>query len=249
MKRQKPPLAFENNDFIRSRDARTIRILSEYIEPEHRFQKMNIKNTIVFFGSARTPSDKNEEMSKYYWAAEEFAFSLANWSKELRKDLNDFYVCTGGGPGIMEAANRGARRAGEPTIGLNISLPFEQYPNEYISESLNFEFHYFYMRKLWFLYHAKALIVFPGGFGTLDELFETLTLIQTNKIDKGHIPVMLYDKAWWNKLINFNQMVDCGLISPEDLELFSFFDSTEEGMRLLKPRLEQIIESVKHNVF
>lgn len=244
MFREKPPLAFENNDFLKCRDARIIRILSEYVEPESRFRKMNIKHTVVFFGSARIKPDKGSPLSESYWAAEEFAFQLASWSKELRPKGEAFYICTGGGPGIMEAANRGAHRASEPTIGLNISLPFEQHPNEYITESLNFEFHYFYMRKLWFLYQAKALIVFPGGFGTFDELFETLTLIQTKKIEKGQIPVLLYNKKWWNDVFNFKKLVDDGLISPEDLGLFSFFDTPEEGMAIVKPRLEGFIESV-----
>ena len=247
MPRPKPPLAFNDHEFMTCREARPIRILSEYIEPEMRLRKMGIKNTVVFFGSARiTPAESNP-MNRHYWAAEEFAFRLASWSKELKKDDNSFSVCTGGGPGIMEAANRGADRAGEPTIGLNISLPFEQYPNQYITESLNFEFHYFYMRKLWFLYQAKALIVFPGGFGTLDELFETLTLIQTEKIDKGHIPVLLYDRKWWQSLINFDQFVRDGLISAADLNLFSYFDSPEEGMEILKPKLIAITEKVKKN--
>ena len=148
----------------------------------------------------------------------------------------------------MEAANRGAKRAEEPTIGLNISLPFEQHPNEYISENLNFEFHYFYMRKLWFLYQSKALIVFPGGFGTMDELFETLTLIQTKKIEKGNIPVLLYDSEWWHRLYNFQQLVDDDLISEDDLKLFSFFNSTEEGMDILKPRIKDLIIHVKETV-
>lgn len=248
MSRPKPPLAFEDNEFLTSREARVIRILSEYIDPETRFRKMGVRNTVVFFGSARIRPDKGSKMEKYYWAAEEFANALAEYSKELRKDGNDFYICTGGGPGIMEAANRGARRAGEKTIGLNISLPFEQHPNEYISDELNFEFHYFYMRKLWFLYQAKALIVFPGGFGTMDELFETLTLIQTEKIEKGHIPVLLYDKAWWQRLYNFQQLVDDELISEEDLKLFSFFDSTAEGLEILKPRIRDLIVHVKKTV-
>jgi uncharacterized protein (TIGR00730 family) len=245
MTRPKPPLAFENNEFLLSREARPIRILSEYIDPETKFRKLGINHTIVFFGSARIRPEESNPMSKYYWAAEKFAYQLADYSKELKKTDDGFYICTGGGPGIMEAANRGARRAGEPTIGLNISLPFEQHPNEYISDELNFEFHYFYMRKLWFLYQAKALIVFPGGFGTLDELFETLTLIQTEKIEKGHIPVLLYGSEWWKKLINFQQFVDDGLISQKDLDLFKFFDSPEEGMEILKPQLAGIIRQVK----
>ncbi|MGL4368584.1 MAG: LOG family protein [Spirochaetota bacterium] len=245
MSRPTPPLAFENNDFLTSREARTIRILSEYIDPEARFKKAGVQNTVVFFGSARIRPDKDNPMSKYYWAAEDFAHSLACYSKELKPAGNDFYICTGGGPGIMEAANRGADRAGEKTIGLNISLPFEQHPNEYITEELNFSFHYFYMRKLWFLYQAKALIVFPGGFGTMDELFETLTLIQTEKVEKGHIPVLLYDKAWWQRLFNFQQLVDDGLIAKEDLSLLSFFNSTEEGMSILKPKIEELIVKVQ----
>jgi uncharacterized protein (TIGR00730 family) len=248
MSRQKPPLAFEDNEFLTSREARPIRILSEYIDPETRFKKMGVKNTVVFFGSARIRPDKGSKMERYYWAAEEFAFALANYAKELRSEGNDFYICTGGGPGIMEAANRGARRAEERTIGLNISLPFEQHPNDYISDELNFEFHYFYMRKLWFLYHAKALIVFPGGFGTMDELFETLTLIQTEKIEKGHIPVLLYDRAWWEKLYNFKQLVDDELISEQDLKLFSFFNSTEEGMEILKPQIKDLILHVRKTI-
>jgi hypothetical protein len=248
MHRQKPPLAFEDKEFLTSREARTIRILSEYIDPETKFKKHGIKNTVVFFGSARIHPGKETKMSKYYWAAEEFAFALANYSKELRKEGNDFFICTGGGPGIMEAANRGARRADEKTIGLNISLPFEQHPNEYISDELNFEFHYFYMRKLWFLYQAKALIVFPGGFGTMDELFETLTLIQTQKIEKGNIPVLLYDKAWWERLYNFQQLVDDELISAQDLNLFKFFNSTEEGLEILKPKIKDLIIHVKETV-
>ena len=232
--------AFENRDFLNSREARTLRIISEYIEPEKRFNEFNIQHTVVFFGSARvSPGGKGDTgMSGYYNAAEDFAYRLALLNSEVEKEIGSrFYICTGGGPGVMEAANRGAARAGEPTIGLNIELPFEQMPNPYITESLNFEFHYFFMRKLWFLFHAKAVVVFPGGFGTMDELFETLTLVQTKKLEKFDVPILLYDKKFWDELINFQKFVDCGLISPDDLHLFQYFSSSEEGIDILKPRL------------
>ncbi len=246
MSNEKSLLAFMNEKFLSSRPARPIRILSEYIEPEKKFKEANINHTVVFFGSARTPIDKNDPMSKYYWAAEEFAFQLSSWSKKLAENKK-FYICTGGGPGIMEAANRGSNRANHPTIGLNISLPFEQHPNKFISSELNFEFHYFYMRKLWFLYHAKAIIVFPGGFGTMDELFETLTLIQTKKMpEKEDISILLYDQDFWENLINFELFIKNGLISPEDINLFKYFNSPEEGMDLIKPGISKAIEKLNN---
>jgi len=239
--------AYKNMDFLSSHEARTLRILSEYLEPEKRFEEEGINHTVVFFGSARiSENDKREEVSKIYRDAEEFAYRLALLGREMEKDGNGFYVCTGGGPGIMEAANRGAHRAGSKSIGLNISLPFEQDPNKYISSELNFEFHYFFMRKLWFLYHAKAIVVFPGGFGTLDELFETLTLIQTGKLEKKQIPVLLYGRQFWESIISFKKLADYGTISPEDLELFRYFDDPDEGMRLIKPNLLKIIDTVNH---
>ena len=240
--------AYKNPDFINSREARTVRILSEYIAPEALFKNKGINHTVVFFGSARiTPDDNSHGTAGYYNIARDFSSRLTEYSRELKKETGDsFYICTGGGPGIMEAANRGARDAGGETIGLNISLPFEQHPNPYISEDLNLEFHYFFMRKLWLLYHAKAIIVFPGGFGTFDELFETLTLIQTKKMEKPDITVMLYDSAFWKDLINFRKLVDAGMISEEDLELFHFFDSADEGLAFLKPRLKKIIARVDH---
>jgi uncharacterized protein (TIGR00730 family) len=240
--------AYKNPDFINSKDARIIRILSEYIHPESKFKKMEINHTVVFFGSARiNPEHDNFGTAEYYNTARKFSSGLAEYSKELLKETGEtFYICTGGGPGIMEAANRGARDAGVRTIGLNISLPFEQYPNPYISENLSFEFHYFFMRKLWFLYHAKAIVVFPGGFGTFDELFETLTLIQTRKMSDQIITVMLYDKNYWYDLINFQKLVDTGMISPEDLDLLHFFNSIEEGLQFLKPKLKDLIATVDH---
>jgi len=238
--------AYKNLDFLRSREARSIRILSEYLEPEKRLKAEKVKHTVVFFGSARvrpeTPQGQNQNTHKYYWAAEEFAFKLANFSKELGENGDSFSICTGGGPGIMEAANRGANRANAKNIGLNISLPHEQNPNEYISPELNFEFHYFFMRKLWFLYQAKALVVFPGGFGTMDELFETLTLVQTGKLEKQNIPILLYDESFWKDLVNFDKFVKYGLISPKDLDLFHYFSTPEEGLEILKPKLKAAIK-------
>ena len=238
--------AYNDVDFMNSRDARPLRILSEYLQPDAKFKLNHINHTVVFFGSARiNPDNSKFGTSEYYNIAKRFSYELSTLSKKFKNEVGDtFYICTGGGPGIMEAANRGAYEAGVKTIGLNISLPFEQKPNPYISEELNFEFHYFFTRKLWLIYHAKALVVFPGGFGTLDELFEALTLIQTKKLAKPNIPVLLYDSAFWKELINFKKLVDMGMISPEDLKLFHFFDSVEEGLDILVPKLKDIIQIV-----
>ncbi len=242
--------SYKDPDFINSREARTIRILSEYIEPEKRFNDMNVMHTVVFFGSART-EEKNENnpvLDSYYKAAEEMAYLLASWGKKHEKKGKSIYICTGGGPGIMEAANRGARRAKARSIGLNISLPFEQCSNKYITPELNLEFHYFFMRKLWFLYHAKAIVVFPGGYGTLDELFETLTLIQTGKLQKSNLPILLYNREFWEDLINFKKLEENGLISPEDLDLIHFFSDPKEGFNYLKPKMEEVIEEVVNEI-
>jgi uncharacterized protein (TIGR00730 family) len=249
VKRKKPEKAYKNLEFLASREARTLRILSEYLEPEKRFHELDIRHTVVFFGSARSGPKKDAHgTEKYYRAAEELAYRLATFSNQIKDKANGFNICTGGGPGIMEAANRGARRAKSRTIGLNISLPFEQHPNTYINPELNFEFHYFFMRKLWFLYHAKALVVFPGGFGTMDELFETLTLVQTGKLEKGNLPILLYDRGYWESIINFKKMAEMGFISHEDLKLFHFCDTPEEGFDFLKSRIERLITRVTHNV-
>lgn len=241
---EKVKLSYKDPDFMGCREARVIRILSEYIDPERRFHQNNINHTVVFFGSARIKPDKEDKMSKYYWAAEELAFKIADWSKNNTNPENKTYICTGGGPGIMEAANRGAHRAKEKTIGLNIALPFEQHPNDYISPELNFEFHYFYMRKLWFLYLAKALIAFPGGFGTMDELFETLTLMQTQKVEKHHLSIILFGKEFWTKMINFDHMIETGLISPEDTGLFKIIDTVDEAFNYLIPHIESTTSHV-----
>jgi len=244
--------AYKNVDFLNSSTARSLRILSEYIEPKKRFEDEKIKHTVVFFGSSRVRPDASKNITgfggtDYYWAAEEFAFKLASWSKDLEKNGDGFTICSGGGPGIMEAANRGAKRANAKSIGLNISIPHEQLPNDYISPDLNFEFHYFFMRKLWFLYHAKALVVFPGGFGTLDELVETLTLMQTHKLPKT-MPILLYDQRFWEEIINFEKMVHYQLISPKDLNLFSYFSTPDEGLEYLKPKLLKIMADFDNKV-
>jgi uncharacterized protein (TIGR00730 family) len=237
--------AYKNLDYLNSREARPIRILAEYMEPEKRFCVEDIKHTVVFFGSSRVEAEgsSNKDTSRYYNAAEQLAYLLASWSKEIDDSEQAFTICSGGGPGIMEASNRGASRAGAKTIGLNISIPYEQEANPYITPELSFEFHYFFMRKLWFLYHAKGVVFFPGGFGTLDELFETLTLIQTGRLRKPELPIILYDRSFWEKLINFDMMVDYNFISKEDIKLFSYFESPEEGFDFLKPHLQRAIEN------
>jgi uncharacterized protein (TIGR00730 family) len=254
------PLAYENPDFLNSPDGRVLRIMSEYVEPLARIRREQIQDTVVFFGSARFHSLENAQkamelanssddgtrklalaainMARYYEDARRMAFMLSKWAAQIPARRRRFVVTTGGGPGIMEAANRGAREAGSKTIGLNIRLPFEQYPNPYITPSLNFEFHYFFMRKFWFAYLAKALVIFPGGFGTLDELFEILTLAQTQKLAKK-ILVVIYGREYWNSLINFQTMVDAGAISPQDLELFKIVDSPEEGFEYLREGLTE----------
>lgn len=268
----KPEKAYKNLDFLTSPDARTVRILAEFLEPMARFRKHHIHDTVVFFGSARildrdtakgrlkvlekerrSAKRRNAElerklkaartavkMSKYYEDARKLARLLTEWSISLGRGKRRFIICSGGGPGIMEAANRGASETkGGYTLGLNISLPFEQYPNPYITEDLSFEFHYFFIRKYWFLYLAKALVVFPGGFGTLDELFEILTLIQTSKTRKT-MPVLIYGTKFWKKLVNFDLLVDQGVISPEDLDLIHFSDDPDQAFEYLRDRLTEL---------
>src|ERR1700735_1903594 len=260
------PLAYKNEPFLSSPDGRILRILAEYQEPLSRFRREQIQDTVVFFGSARfqggdaarnnlTTVEKNDpqipalqyenslkraraavDMARYYEDARRLAFLLTEWSIQIPARRRRFVVTTGGGPGIMEAANLGAHEAGGKTVGLNIQLPFEQSPNQYITPALNFQFHYFFMRKFWFAYLAKALVIFPGGFGTMDELFEILTLAQTDKLAKK-IVVVIYGSAYWKKIINFDAMVDAGVISPPDLELFKMSDSPEESFEFLKEGL------------
>jgi uncharacterized protein (TIGR00730 family) len=264
-----PRKAYKNLDFLNSPDARALRMLSEFLEPSGRLRRAGIKDTIVFFGSARVKSRKEAlkeyrkteraiskksshfskamkqfqevktdlEMSRYYEDAVQLAKLLTQWSKRLFH-LSRFVVCSGGGPGIMEAANKGAHEAGGRSIGLNISLPFEQYPNKYISKELNFEFHYFFMRKFWFVYLSKALVVFPGGFGTFDELMEVLTLLQTSKLRKK-ITVLLYGREFWDKVIDIDALVRMRLISPRDVELFAYANTPEEAFKYLVRELRK----------
>ena len=227
-----PEKAYKNLDFLNSTDARIIRILSEYLEPLSRLRQYKVNSSVLFFGSSRIEADdKNSPLAHYYWEAEELACKLAKWAIKLERKGKNFVICTGGGPGIMEAANRGAHEAGMPSIGMNIVLPHEQAPNPYITPDLNFQFHYFAVRKMHLLMRAKSLVVFPGGFGTLDELFETLTLIQTHKVQP--IPVLLFGKAFWERIINFDALVEEGTISAEDLKLFVYVETAEEAWELI----------------
>src|SRR3984885_1997144 len=261
---QSAPLAYQNETFLNSPDGRVLRILAEYQEPLARFRREQIQDTVVFFGSARfkgsdaaqqnlTAIEKTDataapqqddlkraltgiDMARYYEDARRLAFLLTQWSIQIPARRRRFVVTTGGGPGIMEAANLGAYEAGGKTIGLNIHLPFEQNPNTYITPSLNFEFHYFFMRKFWFAYLAKALVIFPGGFGTMDEFFEILTLAQTDKLAKK-ILVVIYGSEYWHRIMNFQAFVDAGTVSPNDLNLFKFVDSPEDAFSFLRDGL------------
>lgn len=252
--RSQPIKAYKDLDFINSVEARPLRILAEYMEPQLRLEKLNVENTIVFFGSARLKSKEQSKeiikscqkdktamrrakctlhMSQYYEDAVELSRLLTEWSmKNFGKTRKRFIICSGGGPGIMEAANKGAKIAGGESIGFNISLPFETNSNPYISPELNFEFHYFFTRKYWFSYLAKALIIFPGGFGTLDELAEILTLIQTQKIKKK-IPILIYGTKFWSKVLNLDEMVKWGTIDAKDLDLIHFSDTPKDAFQFI----------------
>jgi uncharacterized protein (TIGR00730 family) len=245
MSQTRPPLAYKNEQFLDGAEARPLRILSEYLEPRAHFRKQQISDTIVFFGSARV--HEHGPLSAYYRDARTLAGLVTTWAETIRKDSCRFVVCTGGGPGIMEAANRGASEAGGKTIGLNIGLPFEQLPNPWITEELNFEFHYFFMRKFWFAYLAKALVVFPGGFGTMDELFEVLTLVQTKKL-KRKMTVILYGSTFWKEVVNFDALVKYGTISAQDLKLFQFADTPESALEMLQKSLAQTAEKAESEV-
>ncbi|MCW5964766.1 MAG: LOG family protein [Bryobacterales bacterium] len=231
------PKAYADPQFLNSSDARTLRILSEYLEPQARFRRAKVHDTVVFFGSARIAEEG--PLGKYYTDARELARRITVWSDSLPANERRFVVCSGGGPGIMEAANRGAIDGGGKSIGLNISLPFEQAPNPYISDELNFEFHYFFMRKLWFAYLAKALVIFPGGFGTLDELFELFTLVQTHKLRKEMV-LLIYGSEYWNQVINFEAMAKYGMISPEDLNLFHWADDVDKAFDIVRDGLTRL---------
>jgi hypothetical protein len=228
-------LAYEDETFLTSEDGRPLRILAEYLGPLNRFRRANVHDTIVFFGSARLSSDG--PLARYYQEARELARLLTVWSKNLPSHAHRYVVCSGGGGGIMEAANRGAADVGGRTIGLNISLPNEQRPNVYVTHELSFEFRYFFMRKLWFAYLARALVVFPGGFGTLDELTEILTLAQTRKLERP-IPVILYGTSYWKEIINFDALVRHGMIDRNDLALFHYADDPTAALSLLQNTLQ-----------
>ena len=260
------PLAYLHPEFLESEEARPIRILSEYLEPLRRFREEKIQDTVVFFGSARVDSRERAEAAlrtlrargvrnadehyerevtktrralewaRYYEEARELARLLTTWSTSLQSDNHRFVVTSGGGPGIMEAANRGAREAGGKTIGLNIRLPFEQGANPYITDRLHFEFHYFFMRKFWFAYLSKALVIFPGGFGTCDELFEILTLVQTDKLSKK-IGVILYGRDYWDQVLRFEPMAEWGAIAEQDLDLLHYAETPSEAFEQLREHL------------
>src|ERR1035437_5097508 len=215
---ERRPVAYLNDKFLNSPDARALRILSEFLEPLAHFRREKVRDTVVFFGSARIREGEGE-VARSYDDARSLARMLTAWSQQFTNSTHRFVVCSGGGPGIMEAANRGAADADGKTVGLNIGLPFEQFPNPYITPELNFEFHYFFMRKFWFAYLAKALVVFPGGFGTLDEMMELLTLTQTQKLAKK-MTIVLYGSKYWKEIVNFDALIKYGMISPEDLDLF-----------------------------
>jgi len=280
---KKPVKAYQDDNFLNSSDGRSIRMLTEYLQPKSKFKKFKVMDTIVFFGSARLKSKRDAlkefnkvknsnpkktenfakklreaqlhvDMSKYYEDAVELSKRLTEWSLNLETNANRFIVCTGGGPGIMEAANRGAKKAGGYSVGLNISIPFEQYVNKYVTPDLSFEFHYFFMRKFWFAYLSKALIIFPGGFGTMDELFEILTLVQTEKIKKK-LAVIIYDRKYWEKIFNFDALVDMGMISKSDLNLLTMCDTLDEAYDKIikhlkkhysKEKEPKVIEPVLH---
>jgi hypothetical protein len=230
-----PKESWRNLDFLASPDARLLRIVAEYLEPAARFKKFDVHNVIVFWGSAR----QLPRLKKYYADAEKLAYLVTEWSKQLGEGKRQFFVATGGGEGIMGAANKGASKAGGKSVGMNITLPFEQKPNQYITRELSIQFHYFFMRKFWMVYLAKALIAFPGGFGTIDELSEVLTLVQTGK-PKKIMPIILYGSEYWNKVINFKEMAEWGVISEKDLELFKIVDTPEEAFEYLTKRLTEL---------
>ncbi len=260
------PLAYRDHEFLDSEEARPLRILAEYLEPLGRFKAQNIQDTVVFFGSARVHSRESAEKtlvrlirrrvgsggvesdehvvrgrkavewSRYYEEARELAGLLTGWSLTLGSTAHRFVVTSGGGPGIMEAANRGAKEAGGKTVGLNIRLPSEQGPNPYITEGLHFEFRYFFMRKFWFAYLAKALVIFPGGFGTLDEMAEILTLMQTEKLAK-QIQIILYGADYWNRILNFEPLLEWGAIDASDMRLLDRANTPQEAFEMLKGHL------------
>lgn len=232
-------LAFADNDFLCRDELRPIRLQLELLKTEMALTEAEVQSTIVMFGGARIPAPENkskartktlEGLSQYYEEARKFAQLCTK--KSLETDGREFVVCTGGGPGVMEAGNRGAEEVGGKSIGLNIVLPHEQAPNHYVTPEFSFNFHYFAIRKMHFLMRARAITVFPGGFGTLDELFETLTLIQTKRM--AEMPVILFGRAFWTKIIDWDALSEAGTISPQDIELFSFVETAEEAWAIIE---------------
>jgi len=267
MKKIRVRKSYQNKEFLNSAIARPVRLLAELLDPQQKLSREGIKDTVVFFGSARIKDKQTCErnlkkllslqkksngdvrdlkklirdakidiqMSKYYEEAVELSKMITEWAHTLKEPLR-LVVCSGGGPGIMEAVNKGAYLAGGRSLGLNISLPIDQKMNKYVTPELCFEFHYFFMRKYWFVYPAKAFIMFPGGFGTMDELMEILTLVQTKKLKKK-VVILLYSSRFWKKIINFDELIRCRLISKEDLELFDFVDSPKQAFKVLVDKL------------
>jgi uncharacterized protein (TIGR00730 family) len=253
-KKKEVAKAYDNSEFLHGHSARCLRVLAEFIEPEERLAKQDIQNTIVFFGSAMSVDkralkqkklektivpEKILNVSHAHEACIELARRITTWSQTIEDPAKRFYICSGGGPGMMEAANKGANLAGGESIGFNITLPFEQSLNTHISPELSFNFHYFFIRKFWFLYYAKALVGFPGGFGTMDEVFELLTLLQTKKIEK-QVPVVLFDSMFWNEVVNFKALQEYGVISPVDLKLFKILDDVDEAFEYITSQLEKL---------
>ena len=259
--------AYRDALFMESVAARPVRILTEYLDPLVRLRREEVGDTIVMFGSARIVARDRAlahlrrlkalrgkltnrrrlalrdaraalSMSRYYEEARELAHRITAWSLTLGEHPRRFVICSGGGPGIMEAANRGAAEAGGKTVGLSIELPHEQWPNSYISAGLNFQFHYFFMRKLWFAQLAKALIVFPGGFGTMDELWEMLTLMQTGKLQRRNL-ILIYGRRYWNRVIDWREMLNWGTINRREYNLLQFADSVDEAFERIRSGLEE----------
>ena len=261
-------LAYQDRVFMESTAARPLRILAEYIDPINRLRRAGVGDTIVMFGSARIrPRDRALAdlkkvqaaargrrtpewstkigaaksivgMSRYYEEARELSRRITAWAMTLGAQPRRFVICSGGGPGIMEAANRGAAEAGGSSIGLSIQLPHEQRPNPYISPDLNFCFHYFFMRKLWFAQMAKALIVFPGGFGTMDELWEMLTLMQTGKLSSRHL-ILIYGRKYWNRVVNWRHMVRTGTVSEKEFKMLQFTDTVDDAFDHVRGEMEK----------
>jgi uncharacterized protein (TIGR00730 family) len=253
------PKAYQDRRFLESKEARALRIMAEYLEPQARFRRYGVQDTIVFMGSARLHSAEAAQsmlaeaertgeglerarsavaLSAYYEAARELAHRLTQWSKKLDREERRFVICTGGGPGIMEAANRGASEAKGLNVGLTISIPNDEFDNPYVSRELHMHFHYFFMRKFWFVYLAKAVVLFPGGYGTLDEMFEILTLVQTGKMKK-RMPIVLFGAKFWDEVVNFDALVRHGTISPGDVNLFHRTDSVDEAYDIISRGLTE----------